>query len=113
MSPRAAALVAGIVSAAWVATRAASFLSLPSDYVAYLPADALDDLRNRILSGYPLLLLRTYEEERWEQALSELSQLSAYRPQVVSGAAERSTPMASRQPPRRSCAALSSASAGT
>lgn len=42
MSPRAAALVAGMFSAAWVATRAASFLSLPSGYIAYLPGDAFD-----------------------------------------------------------------------
>lgn len=36
-------------------------------------AAALDDLRTRILSGYPLILLRTYEEERWETALAELA----------------------------------------
>ncbi len=35
-------------------------------------ATALDDLRLRILAGYPLLLLRTYEEERWTRALGDL-----------------------------------------
>src|SRR6187551_2282213 len=35
-------------------------------------ATALEDLRLRILSGYPLLLLRTYEEERWTRVLNEL-----------------------------------------
>ncbi|MBX3443644.1 MAG: AAA family ATPase [Planctomyces sp.] len=35
-------------------------------------AAALEDLRTRIVSGYPLILLRTYEEERWEAALAEL-----------------------------------------
>ncbi|HVJ69720.1 MAG TPA: AAA family ATPase [Caulifigura sp.] len=35
-------------------------------------ASALEDLRLRILAGYPLLLLRTYEEERWTKALGEL-----------------------------------------
>ncbi len=35
-------------------------------------ATALDDLRLRIMAGYPLLLLRTYEEERWTRALGEL-----------------------------------------
>jgi len=35
-------------------------------------ATALEDLRLRILSGYPLLLLRTYEEERWTRTLAEL-----------------------------------------
>ncbi|HVJ87906.1 MAG TPA: AAA family ATPase [Caulifigura sp.] len=35
-------------------------------------AAALEDLRLRILAGYPLLLLRTYEEERWTRALGEL-----------------------------------------
>ncbi|QDT53643.1 ATP-dependent zinc metalloprotease FtsH 2 [Caulifigura coniformis] len=33
---------------------------------------ALEDLRLRILAGYPLLLLRTYEEERWIRELGEL-----------------------------------------
>jgi len=40
--------------------------------MALTTAAALDDLRTRLLSGYPLLLLRTYEEERWETALAEL-----------------------------------------
>jgi SpoVK/Ycf46/Vps4 family AAA+-type ATPase len=35
-------------------------------------ASALEDLRLRILSGYPLLLLRTYEEERWARTLGDL-----------------------------------------
>lgn len=34
--------------------------------------DALDDLRLRILAGYPLLVLRTYEEQRWEEELADL-----------------------------------------
>ena len=36
-------------------------------------AQALDDLRLRILSGYPLLFLRTFEEQRWEDELAELA----------------------------------------
>jgi SpoVK/Ycf46/Vps4 family AAA+-type ATPase len=35
-------------------------------------ATALDDLRLRLAAGYPLLLLRTYEEERWTALLFEL-----------------------------------------
>lgn len=35
--------------------------------------EALDDLRARILSGDPLLLLRTFEEQRWEAELAELA----------------------------------------
>ena len=35
-------------------------------------AAALEDLRLRVVAGYPLLLLRTYEEERWTRALGEL-----------------------------------------
>ncbi len=31
---------------------------------------ALDDLQNRIRSGYPVLWLRTYEEDRWEALLA-------------------------------------------
>jgi hypothetical protein len=34
---------------------------------------ALDDLRLRILAGYPLLVLRTFEEQRWEEELAELA----------------------------------------
>lgn len=33
----------------------------------------LDQLRLRILSQYPLLFLKTWEEDRWEQALAELA----------------------------------------
>lgn len=36
-------------------------------------AEALDDLRSRILSGYPILMLRTFEEQRWEAELSVLA----------------------------------------
>jgi len=32
----------------------------------------LDDLRARIEAGYPLLFLRTWEEERWERLLADL-----------------------------------------
>jgi ATP-dependent 26S proteasome regulatory subunit len=32
----------------------------------------LSDLRSRILAGYPLLFLKTWEEDRWERELSEL-----------------------------------------
>ena len=35
---------------------------------------AVDDLRSRILSHYALLFLVTWEEERWEHALRELTQ---------------------------------------
>ena len=35
--------------------------------------NALNELEQRILAGYPILLLRTYEEERWEQRLAELA----------------------------------------
>jgi len=35
--------------------------------------DALQDLRRRILAGYSLLLLQTYEEERWENELADLA----------------------------------------
>jgi ATP-dependent 26S proteasome regulatory subunit len=35
--------------------------------------DALDDLRRRIIAGYPILLLRTYEEQRWEDELADLA----------------------------------------
>lgn len=34
---------------------------------------ALDGLRTRILSGYSLMFLHTWEEQRWEEALSELA----------------------------------------
>lgn len=37
-------------------------------------AQALDDLRLRILAGYPLLLLRTFEEPRWERELADLAE---------------------------------------
>lgn len=37
-------------------------------------AAALDDLRTRLLSDYPILLLRTYEEERWEAAIAEMAE---------------------------------------
>jgi hypothetical protein len=33
----------------------------------------LDDLRSRIEAGYPLLFLQTWEEQRWESELAELS----------------------------------------
>ena len=33
----------------------------------------LDDIRSRIESGYPLLFLKTPEEERWERKLAELA----------------------------------------
>lgn len=36
-------------------------------------AEALDDLRSRILSGYPILMLRTFEEQRWEAELAILA----------------------------------------
>lgn len=36
-------------------------------------SDALDNLRSRILSGYTLLFLKTWEEERWEAELSGLA----------------------------------------
>ena len=36
-------------------------------------AEALDDLRSRVLSGYPILLLRTFEEQRWESELAILA----------------------------------------
>ncbi len=36
-------------------------------------SQALDDLRLRILAGYPLLFLRTFEEQRWEEELAELA----------------------------------------
>ncbi|MGQ0635069.1 MAG: AAA family ATPase [Planctomycetaceae bacterium] len=34
---------------------------------------ALDQIRSRITAGYPLLVLRTWEEARWERALGELA----------------------------------------
>lgn len=36
-------------------------------------ADALDDLRSRILSQYVILVLQTYEEQRWEDELADLA----------------------------------------
>src|SRR5947209_170827 len=36
-------------------------------------SDALDQIRSRILSRYTLLLLKTWEEERWEAELAELA----------------------------------------
>ena len=36
-------------------------------------ADALDDIRSRVLSRYPVLLLRTFEEQRWESELAVLA----------------------------------------
>jgi ATP-dependent 26S proteasome regulatory subunit len=36
-------------------------------------SETLDDLRSRILSHYTLLVLRTFEEERWESELAELA----------------------------------------
>jgi len=36
-------------------------------------AEAIDDLRSRILSQYAILILQTYEEERWEDELAELA----------------------------------------
>ncbi len=36
-------------------------------------SEALDDLRLRILASYPVLVLRTYEEQRWEEELADLA----------------------------------------
>ncbi len=36
-------------------------------------ADTLEDLSSRILAGYPILLLQTYEEQRWEEDIAELA----------------------------------------
>ena len=36
-------------------------------------ADTLEELRRRILGGYPLLVLQTYEEQRWGSELAELA----------------------------------------
>jgi len=36
-------------------------------------SEVLDDLRSRVLSGYPVLMLRTFEEQRWESELAELA----------------------------------------
>lgn len=36
-------------------------------------SETLADLRRRILAGYPVLLLQTYEEERWENEIAELA----------------------------------------
>ncbi|SFI17004.1 AAA family ATPase [Planctomicrobium piriforme] len=36
-------------------------------------SDILQDLNRRILAGYSILLLRTYEEQRWEEHLSDLA----------------------------------------
>lgn len=36
-------------------------------------AEALDDLRSRVMSEYVILLLRTYEEQRWENELADLA----------------------------------------
>jgi len=36
-------------------------------------SEILDDLRKRILAGYSVLLLRTYEEGRWENELADLA----------------------------------------
>ncbi|MFV0443422.1 MAG: AAA family ATPase [Planctomycetaceae bacterium] len=36
-------------------------------------SQALDDLRLRILAGYPMLFLRTFEEQRWEEELANLA----------------------------------------
>ena len=33
----------------------------------------LNDIRSRIEAGYPLLFLKTAEEERWERELAELA----------------------------------------
>ncbi|MCA9078936.1 MAG: AAA family ATPase [Planctomycetaceae bacterium] len=38
-----------------------------------LTTDILDDLRQRILSEYPLLFLQTYEEQRWEDEVANLA----------------------------------------
>ena len=35
--------------------------------------EVLEDLRSRILAGYPVLLLQTYEEDRWENELADLA----------------------------------------
>lgn len=36
-------------------------------------AETLDDLKRRILAGYPVLLLKTYEEHRWEEEVANLA----------------------------------------
>jgi ATP-dependent 26S proteasome regulatory subunit len=36
-------------------------------------AESIEDLRLRILSGYPLLVLQTYEEQRWEEQFADLA----------------------------------------
>jgi len=36
-------------------------------------AAVLDDIRRRILAGYPLLMLQTYEEQRWEEELAHVA----------------------------------------
>ena len=38
-----------------------------------LTTDVLDDLRQRILSEYPLLFLQTFEEQRWEEEIASLA----------------------------------------
>jgi ATP-dependent 26S proteasome regulatory subunit len=44
-------------------------------YNATMPTtEALDDLRSRILAGYSLLFLQTWEEERWEWELGMLAE---------------------------------------
>ncbi len=36
-------------------------------------ADTLEELRRRILGGYPLLVLQTYEEQRWANEIADLA----------------------------------------
>ena len=43
-----------------------------------LTTNLLDDLRQRILSGYPVLFLQTFEEQRWEDELAELATEMGY-----------------------------------
>ena len=35
--------------------------------------DALEDLQRRIQAGYPVLMLRTYEEQRWSNSIADLA----------------------------------------
>lgn len=60
-------------------------------------AAALDDLRRRILAGYPVLLLQTYEEERWEEELADLA-LEMERGLVTWSATAGPTPKLSHKP---------------
>lgn len=54
-------------------------------------ADTIDDLGRRILAGYPILLLQTYEEQRWEEEISDLA-LELERGLVTWSLTQGSTP---------------------